>query len=388
MTVAAVQCVLTPKTGVRVAIVGCGLIGSKRAASLPPGSVTVCCDLAAPRAVQLAAATRGAAPSTDWQATVRRAHVDAVFIAPPPHRRAGPHRLQPPLSPRVPPGARDLRERRAGRNDVYPRPLWPRRTPRLPPRMARRTRCLRRRRTDRPGRTPDRSLPLVPGRFPQRTGPHPHLVLGHAGGRQRVPAARNRRRPGGVPARQLDRVEEPFLLRDRGARGQTRNQRPRRQLRRRAPHLVQNVAGDGTARNPRLGIPHGRRFLARRKHRLPGRHPPGAPTRPRDRRRASHAAHYRDRLSRDARMIITRSPLRISLGGGGTDLPSYYREPGGFVLSAAIDKYVYITLHETFQPEFLIKYSATEVVQTVDEIKHPIIREALRMVPVSAPLQP
>jgi D-glycero-alpha-D-manno-heptose-7-phosphate kinase len=84
-------------------------------------------------------------------------------------------------------------------------------------------------------------------------------------------------------------------------------------------------------------------------------------------------------------MIITRSPLRISLGGGGTDLPSYYREHGGFVLSAAIDKYVYITLHETFQPEFLIKYSATEVVQTVDEIKHPIIREALRLVAVRAP---
>jgi len=84
-------------------------------------------------------------------------------------------------------------------------------------------------------------------------------------------------------------------------------------------------------------------------------------------------------------MIITRSPLRISLGGGGTDLPSFYREHGGFVLSAAIDKYVYITLHETFQPEFLIKYSSTEVVQTVDEIKHPIIREALRMVPVAAP---
>src|SRR5438874_10761483 len=85
------------------------------------------------------------------------------------------------------------------------------------------------------------------------------------------------------------------------------------------------------------------------------------------------------------RMIITRSPLRISLGGGGTDLPSYYREHGGFVLSAAIDRYVYITLHETFQREFLIKYSATEVVQTIDEIKHPIIREALRMVPVAAP---
>ncbi|HXK06393.1 MAG TPA: galactokinase [Verrucomicrobiae bacterium] len=84
-------------------------------------------------------------------------------------------------------------------------------------------------------------------------------------------------------------------------------------------------------------------------------------------------------------MIITRAPLRISLGGGGTDLPSYYREHGGFVLSAAIDRYVYITLHETFQREYLIKYSATEVTQTIDEIKHPIIREALRLVPVAAP---
>src|SRR5215813_5284038 len=84
-------------------------------------------------------------------------------------------------------------------------------------------------------------------------------------------------------------------------------------------------------------------------------------------------------------MIISRAPLRISLGGGGTDLPSYYREHGGFVLSAAIDKYVYITLHETFQREYLIKYSSTEVVQKIDEIKHLIIREALRMVPVAAP---
>ena len=84
-------------------------------------------------------------------------------------------------------------------------------------------------------------------------------------------------------------------------------------------------------------------------------------------------------------MIICRAPLRISLGGGGTDLPSYYREHGGFVLSAAIDRYVYITLHETFQREYLIKYSATEVTQSIDEIKHPIIREALRMVPVAAP---
>jgi D-glycero-alpha-D-manno-heptose-7-phosphate kinase len=81
-------------------------------------------------------------------------------------------------------------------------------------------------------------------------------------------------------------------------------------------------------------------------------------------------------------MIITRAPLRISLGGGGTDLPSYYREHGGFVISAAIDKYVYITLHETFTQELLIKYSQMELVERVDQVKHPIVREALRLVDV------
>lgn len=84
-------------------------------------------------------------------------------------------------------------------------------------------------------------------------------------------------------------------------------------------------------------------------------------------------------------MIITRSPLRISLGGGGTDLPSYYREHGGFVIAAAIDKYVYITLHETFAQEVIVKYSRMEVVQSVDEIKHPIVREALRLASVDTP---
>jgi len=84
-------------------------------------------------------------------------------------------------------------------------------------------------------------------------------------------------------------------------------------------------------------------------------------------------------------MIITRSPLRISLGGGGTDLPSYYREHTGFVVAAAIDKYVYITLHRTFVDELIVKYSKLERVRTVDEIKHPIIREALRLTGVAAP---
>ena len=84
-------------------------------------------------------------------------------------------------------------------------------------------------------------------------------------------------------------------------------------------------------------------------------------------------------------MIITRSPLRISLGGGGTDLPSYYREHSGFLIAAAIDKYVYITLHRTFVPELIIKYSKLERVLTVDEVEHPIIRESLRLVGIEAP---
>jgi len=78
-------------------------------------------------------------------------------------------------------------------------------------------------------------------------------------------------------------------------------------------------------------------------------------------------------------MIITRSPLRISLGGGGTDLPSYYRKYGGFLIAATIDKYVYITVHRRFVDGFLLKYSHLEEVATIEEIKHPIIREALKL---------
>jgi D-glycero-alpha-D-manno-heptose-7-phosphate kinase len=81
-------------------------------------------------------------------------------------------------------------------------------------------------------------------------------------------------------------------------------------------------------------------------------------------------------------MIITRSPLRISLGGGGTDLPSYYREHSGFLIAAAIDKYVYINVHRRFVEGFLLKYSHLEEAATIDEIKHPIIREALKLVDI------
>lgn len=79
-------------------------------------------------------------------------------------------------------------------------------------------------------------------------------------------------------------------------------------------------------------------------------------------------------------MIITRSPLRISLGGGGTDLPSYYSRYGGFLIAGAIDKYVYITLHDTFQEEIIIKYSQMEKVHSPNEIKHSIIRESLKLI--------
>ncbi len=84
-------------------------------------------------------------------------------------------------------------------------------------------------------------------------------------------------------------------------------------------------------------------------------------------------------------MIITRSPLRISLGGGGTDLPSYYRKYGGFVLSAAINRYVYITINEAFRPRIILKYSRLEDVERWEEIQHPIIREALKLTGIMGP---
>src|ERR1039458_8985606 len=81
-------------------------------------------------------------------------------------------------------------------------------------------------------------------------------------------------------------------------------------------------------------------------------------------------------------MIIARSPLRISLGGGGTDLPSYYEQHSGFLIAAAIDKYVYITLHETFVSDLIVKYSELERVSEAAKLKHPIIREAFALVGV------
>jgi len=84
-------------------------------------------------------------------------------------------------------------------------------------------------------------------------------------------------------------------------------------------------------------------------------------------------------------MIIARSPLRITLGGGGTDLPSYYRDNEGFLVSAAIDKYVYVTVMRPFTEGIYLKYSQLEHVEDISDVKHPIIREALQMLGFKTP---
>ena len=76
-------------------------------------------------------------------------------------------------------------------------------------------------------------------------------------------------------------------------------------------------------------------------------------------------------------VIFTRAPLRVSLGGGGTDVPSYYRQHGGFLVSGAIDKYVYMLTHTVFQRRYRMKYSQFEEVDDPSEIRHPILRESL-----------
>lgn len=78
-------------------------------------------------------------------------------------------------------------------------------------------------------------------------------------------------------------------------------------------------------------------------------------------------------------MIISRAPVRFSLGGGGTDLPSYYEQFGGFLVSAAIDSYIYVTANKRFYDDIRLAYSETEIVPNVDSIRHRIFREALRM---------
>lgn len=84
-------------------------------------------------------------------------------------------------------------------------------------------------------------------------------------------------------------------------------------------------------------------------------------------------------------MIVVRSPLRITFGGGGTDLASYYRDHEGFLIAAAIDKYVYITVYDIFTDEYVVRYSQNDRVTSVDDISHPIIREACRLAGIRNP---
>jgi D-glycero-alpha-D-manno-heptose-7-phosphate kinase len=79
-------------------------------------------------------------------------------------------------------------------------------------------------------------------------------------------------------------------------------------------------------------------------------------------------------------MIITRTPFRVTLGGGGTDLPSFYREHGGFVMAVAIDKYMYLNVNTPILDDFVrVQYSKTEIVNHADEVQHTLVREALRL---------
>lgn len=84
-------------------------------------------------------------------------------------------------------------------------------------------------------------------------------------------------------------------------------------------------------------------------------------------------------------MILTRSPLRISIAGGGTDLPGYYEKFGSYFISAAINKFVYVAVHTPFEPRYILKYSKNETCDKLSEINHPIIREVLRSFPSTFP---
>src|SRR5882724_11582727 len=81
-------------------------------------------------------------------------------------------------------------------------------------------------------------------------------------------------------------------------------------------------------------------------------------------------------------MIVARAPFRISFAGGGSDIPSFYRQNGGAVVSTTIDKYIYVAIHPYFHNKLRIRYAKTEDVDRVEEIQHPLVRECLKMLGV------
>jgi D-glycero-alpha-D-manno-heptose-7-phosphate kinase len=86
-------------------------------------------------------------------------------------------------------------------------------------------------------------------------------------------------------------------------------------------------------------------------------------------------------------MIISQTPYRVSFAGGGTDLPAFYRQEHGAVLSATIDQHMYVTIHRRFEPTIRVSYSRTEMASTLDEVQHELVREAMRQVEIDEPLE-
>jgi D-glycero-alpha-D-manno-heptose-7-phosphate kinase len=86
-------------------------------------------------------------------------------------------------------------------------------------------------------------------------------------------------------------------------------------------------------------------------------------------------------------MIISQTPYRVSFAGGGTDLPAFYQQECGAVLSATIDQHIYVTIHRRFEPTIRVSYSRTEVATTLDDIQHELVREAMRLVEIDEPLE-
>jgi len=86
-------------------------------------------------------------------------------------------------------------------------------------------------------------------------------------------------------------------------------------------------------------------------------------------------------------LIVSRAPLRLTLGGGGTDLPSYCSRYGGFVVTSALDKYIYVVVKHRFEDQVRVSYSVTEIVKSIDDIRHPVVREALRFLGLKSNLE-
>ena len=86
-------------------------------------------------------------------------------------------------------------------------------------------------------------------------------------------------------------------------------------------------------------------------------------------------------------MVISQTPYRVSFAGGGTDLPAFSKQEFGAVLSTTIDQHMYVTIHRRFEPSIRISYSKTETSETIDEIQHDLVREAMRLTETDEPLE-